>query len=102
MPPSKLLLWPYKDQYLTLELLRFTTWCSRRRPESWQLTAICRHVLVACAVLYAGESGSDAIVLVQQGESQLIFDRHLVNDIPYRGDNYAALIEIPAGHVAKC
>lgn len=59
-------------------------------------------MLLACAVLCAGESRSDAAGLVQQNESQRIFDRHLVNDIPYRSDNYAASTEISVGDAAKC
>jgi inorganic pyrophosphatase len=101
MAPSRLLLLHYKDQYWKLGFVRLINWYSRRRAESRQFVAISGRALLACAVLCSGEASGDVAELAQKSESQIIFDRHLVNDIPYRGDNYSAVIEIPAGDVAK-
>lgn len=46
-------------------------------------------------------SSNEKSLLVEQNEHRLTFDRHLIDDVPYHTNAYIAVIEIPAGDVAK-
>ena len=50
-----------------------------------------------CCHVFSGEE----MVLLEQTEFTLTFDKHLVDDVPYHLDAYIAVVEIPAGDVAK-